>query len=105
LADRAELTPDLLPNEILRANEPEPAEKSHVPLIKENSSPQPTTIYHSQPSATRLSPDNAIDLKSVEQEHIMRVLNMVNGNKSEAAKRLDIGLATLYRKLKEYNLN
>ncbi len=45
-----------------------------------------------------------VDLKSVEQEHIIRVLNMVNGNKSEAAKKLDIGLATLYRKLKEYNL-
>jgi transcriptional regulator of acetoin/glycerol metabolism len=50
------------------------------------------------------SSEDNIDLKTVEQEHILRVLTMVNGNKSEAAKRLDIGLATLYRKLKEYNV-
>ena len=40
------------------------------------------------------------DLKSVERQHILRVLDKADGNKSEAAKRLDIGLATLYRKLK-----
>ena len=46
-----------------------------------------------------------VDLKSVEQAHILKMLEMTNGNKSEAAKRLDIGLATLYRKLKEYNIS
>ena len=45
------------------------------------------------------------DLKSVEKQHILRVLDHADGNKSEAAKRLDIGLATLYRKLKEYGLD
>jgi transcriptional regulator of acetoin/glycerol metabolism len=33
------------------------------------------------------------------------MLDYADGNKSEAAKKLDIGLATLYRKLKEYGLD
>ena len=104
LADRSELTPDLLPNEILKIHDHQHTEKSSTSLREEVPS-QSNTVYHSQPPAANLVSDNAVDLKSVEQEHIMRVLSMVNGNKSEAAKRLDIGLATLYRKLKEYNLN
>lgn len=44
------------------------------------------------------------DLKSVERSHIDRVLTMVEGNKAEAARKLGIGLATLYRKIKEYGL-
>jgi transcriptional regulator with PAS, ATPase and Fis domain len=46
-----------------------------------------------------------VELKTIEKQHILKVLDMVEGNKSEAAKRLDIGLATLYRKLKEYGLD
>lgn len=44
------------------------------------------------------------DLRSVERQHILSVLDAVEGNKAEAAKKLDIGLATLYRKLKEYGV-
>jgi transcriptional regulator of acetoin/glycerol metabolism len=33
------------------------------------------------------------------------VLQEVQGNKSAAAKRLQIGYKTLYRRLKEYNLS
>ncbi|HYG38885.1 MAG TPA: sigma-54 dependent transcriptional regulator [Cytophagales bacterium] len=47
---------------------------------------------------------NDVDLRSIERNHILKVLDFVKGNKSEAAKKLDIGLATLYRKLKEYGL-
>ena len=46
----------------------------------------------------------SLDLKSVEKNHIQRILASTNGNKTEAAKRLEIGLATLYRKIKEYDL-
>ena len=92
LAEGNRLTVDTLPTEVLhsRANAETvlSAEKAHA----------------SVPSAYQYEVDN-VDLKSVEQEHILRVLTMVNGNKSEAAKRLDIGLATLYRKLKEYEVS
>lgn len=47
---------------------------------------------------------SAFDLASVEKLHIQRVLNHTAGNRAEAARLLNIGVATLYRKLKEYGL-
>jgi DNA-binding NtrC family response regulator len=47
---------------------------------------------------------SAFDLASVEKLHIQRVLNHTKGNKTEAAKLLNIGLTTLYRKIEEFNL-
>ncbi len=47
---------------------------------------------------------SAFDLASVEKIHIQRVLIHTKGNKSEAAKLLNIGLTTLYRKIEEYGL-
>jgi two-component system NtrC family response regulator len=47
---------------------------------------------------------SAFDLSSVEKLHIQRVLNHSHGNRAEAARLLNIGIATLYRKLKEYGL-
>jgi two-component system, NtrC family, response regulator HydG len=44
-------------------------------------------------AATRLA------LEDVEMEHIKRVLALVDGNREEAARILQIGVATLYRKL------
>ncbi|AUD07475.1 sigma-54-dependent transcriptional regulator [Spirosoma pollinicola] len=43
----------------------------------------------------------ALDLATVEQQHIRRVLRQTNGNKTETARLLGIGLTTLYRKLQE----
>ncbi|SOD92751.1 sigma-54-dependent transcriptional regulator [Spirosoma fluviale] len=43
----------------------------------------------------------ALDLATVEQQHIRRVLQQTNGNKTETARLLGIGLTTLYRKLGE----
>lgn len=45
----------------------------------------------------------ALDLDSVERYHIQRILKYTKGNKSEAARILGIGLATLYRKIEEYH--
>jgi len=47
---------------------------------------------------------SAFDLASVEKLHIQRVLNHTGGNRAETARLLNIGVATLYRKLKEYGL-
>jgi two-component system NtrC family response regulator len=47
----------------------------------------------------------AFDLASVEKMHIQRVLAFTNGNKAEAAKLLNIGLTTVYRKIAEYGLS
>jgi len=48
---------------------------------------------------------SAFDLASVEKLHIQRILNYTHGNKVEAAKLLNIGLTTVYRKMEEYGLN
>lgn len=47
---------------------------------------------------------SAFDLANVEYLHIQRVLQYVKGNKSQAAKLLNIGITTLYRKLDEYKI-
>ncbi len=47
---------------------------------------------------------SAFDLASVEKLHIQRVLNYTRGNKTEAARLLNIGLTTLYRKIEEYHI-
>ena len=47
----------------------------------------------------------AFDLDSIEKLHIQRVLNHTRGNRTETARLLNIGIATLYRKLKEYGLD
>jgi two-component system, NtrC family, response regulator len=47
---------------------------------------------------------SAFDMASVEKLHIQRVLNHTKGNKTEAARLLNIGLTTLYRKIEEYNI-
>lgn len=44
-------------------------------------------------------------VKAYEKEHICRVLNKYNGNKVEAAKALNIGLSSLYRKIDELEIN
>ncbi|MEQ9261832.1 MAG: sigma-54 dependent transcriptional regulator [Owenweeksia sp.] len=43
-------------------------------------------------------------LADIEKYHINRVLQHTQGNKTEAAKLLGIGLTTLYRKIEEYDL-
>lgn len=47
---------------------------------------------------------NSFAMSSVEREHILKVLNYTKGNKAEAARLLNIGIATLYRKLEEYQM-
>lgn len=44
------------------------------------------------------------DLAVVEKKHICRMLQYTNGNKTEAAKLMKIGLTTLYRKIEEYKI-
>lgn len=47
---------------------------------------------------------SAFDLSTVERLHIHRVLQYTKGNKTQAAKLLNISSATLYRKIEEYKI-
>ena len=47
---------------------------------------------------------SAFSMQSIEKLHIQKVLNYTKGNKAETARLLEIGIATLYRKIEEYGL-
>lgn len=44
-------------------------------------------------------------LETVERDHILKVLGLVSGNKSKAARLLGLDVTTLWRKLKKYNID
>ena len=50
------------------------------------------------------SPERQLCLEEAEKQAIRRALNYVRGNKRKAARLLHIGKTTLYRKLKQYDL-
>jgi DNA-binding NtrC family response regulator len=47
----------------------------------------------------------AFAMSDVEKRHIQKVLTYTRGNKAEAARLLEIGIATLYRKLEGYGIH
>ena len=48
---------------------------------------------------------SATDLEEIERDTIQRVFDQVNGDKDMAGRLLGISRATLYRKIKRYNIN
>lgn len=56
------------------------------------------------PVDTSSAADDSYNLKSVERNHIIKVLRHTHGNKTETARLLKIGLTTLYRKIEEYGI-
>lgn len=63
----------------------------------------PYEIQHlSEKSSKAVS---AFSLASAEKLQIQKVFNYTRGNKAETARLLEIGIATLYRKLDEYNIH
>ncbi|ATN04264.1 sigma-54-dependent Fis family transcriptional regulator [Chryseobacterium indologenes] len=55
-------------------------------------------------SEKTVSENDSLSIRSLEKVHIQKVLQYTKGNKAEAARLLEIGIATLYRKLEEYGL-
>ena len=51
-----------------------------------------------------LQKESTFTLEEVEKNHIIKVLNEVEGNRREAAEKLDISLRTLYYKIKQYDI-
>lgn len=48
---------------------------------------------------------NSLSLEELEKEYILRIYNETGNNKTQTAKKLGIGSATLYRKLKDYGMD
>jgi DNA-binding NtrC family response regulator len=66
---------------------------------------------HSLPAATNITPfkaqepatpDKILPLHEVEKQHILRALEICDGNRTQAAKHLDISIRTLRNKMHEY---
>jgi two-component system, NtrC family, response regulator AtoC len=69
----------------------------------------PPAIRTEQPSATPMSPQDSASMSTtalaeMERMTILRVFEQANGDKALAGKMLGISRATLYRKLKRYNI-
>lgn len=58
----------------------------------------------SLPTELTRANQTSLSLASAEKLHIQKVLKHTAGNKAEAARLLEIGIATLYRKIEEYRL-
>ncbi|MGM8361943.1 sigma-54-dependent transcriptional regulator [Flavobacterium sp. ARAG 55.4] len=63
----------------------------------------PYEMQHIQDNSNKTM--SAFSMQSIEKLHIQKVLNYTKGNKAETARLLEIGIATLYRKLDEYNIH
>ncbi|HKK71935.1 MAG TPA: sigma 54-interacting transcriptional regulator [Candidatus Krumholzibacteria bacterium] len=68
--------------------------------------PEPTPDPEPGGPSAGSTPETSVlaTLAEVEREHILRVLDAVGGNRSEAARRLGIGTATIYRRLRQYDV-
>ncbi|MBA5792733.1 sigma-54-dependent Fis family transcriptional regulator [Flavobacterium sp. xlx-214] len=47
---------------------------------------------------------SSFSMANIEKKHIQKILQHTGGNKAETARLLEIGIATLYRKIEEYRL-
>ncbi|MBX9852247.1 MAG: sigma-54 dependent transcriptional regulator [Cytophagaceae bacterium] len=63
-----------------------------------SSSLLPLEVIHADETSSSL------DLSIIEKNHIRKVLQITQGNKTKTAELLGIGIATLYRKIEEYKL-
>jgi len=52
----------------------------------------------------KAGPSTDFQLATIERNHIQKMLLATKGNKAETARLLDIGIATLYRKIEEFGL-
>lgn len=65
----------------------------------------PLAAIRSKTASKEGSPELLIPLAEVEKRHILAVFQALGKNKSKTARTLGIGLQTLYRKLKEYDVS
>lgn len=73
--------------------------------LEVDSLPVDISIYNSERDPAQAKIMSAFSMASAEKMQIQKVLNHTKGNKAEAARLLEIGIATLYRKVEEYKIS
>ncbi|SHH65028.1 DNA-binding transcriptional response regulator, NtrC family, contains REC, AAA-type ATPase, and a Fis-type DNA-binding domains [Chryseobacterium oranimense] len=71
-------------------------------ILMENNTLDAESLPHY--SDKTIPESDSLSIRSLEKIHIQKVIQYTKGNKAEAARLLEIGVATLYRKLEEYGL-
>lgn len=67
--------------------------------------PLDISVYNNEKDSSQTKIMSAFSMASAEKMQIQKVLNHTKGNKAEAARLLEIGIATLYRKVEEYKIS
>ena len=70
-----------------------------------DSLPLDISVYNNDIDSSQTKIMSAFSMASAEKMQIQKVLNHTKGNKAEAARLLEIGIATLYRKVEEYKIS
>lgn len=70
-----------------------------------DSLPLDILVYNNEMDSSQTKMMSAFSMASAEKMQIQKVLNHTKGNKAEAARLLEIGIATLYRKVEEYKIS
>lgn len=70
-----------------------------------DSLPLDISVYNNEIDSSQTKMMSAFSMASAEKMQIQKVLNHTKGNKAEAARLLEIGIATLYRKVEEYKIS
>lgn len=70
-----------------------------------DSLPLDISVYNNELDSSQTKMMSAFSMASAEKMQIQKVLNHTKGNKAEAARLLEIGIATLYRKVEEYKIS
>jgi DNA-binding NtrC family response regulator len=74
---------------------------SEGPRVEEGDLP-PEIVGKDEPRPGGGGDEDGRTLAEVERDHILATLSAVGGNRTRAAERLGIGVATLYRKIEQY---
>jgi len=73
--------------------------------LEVDSLPLDISVYNNEIDSSQTKIMSAFSMASAEKMQIQKVLNHTKGNKAEAARLLEIGIATLYRKVEEYKIS
>ncbi len=74
-------------------------------LIEGNSLDERSLPYEFSIDDKGTASGTKMSLSEIERKHIQKVLAYTKGNKAEAARLLEIGVATLYRKIEEFKIS
>jgi len=76
----------------------------HLAIELQNIPADESILPNTQQSVADENSDGAVSLQEIEKLHIIKTLKIFNGNKSKAARVLQISRSTLREKLKQYGI-